>query len=378
MALPIPQYNPSGFREAADAAASKQLQGLYLERDAENTRYNRERQAAADQRVAAKYEQDLNDREREILAKVYAPMARDALEFKDGGPRAYFANLLANPRVAAQFKRDDFMDATDLQDPEFEVMVQGLAQMVPAQKPTAMWEDVQGPRGSRLQRNPATGELRQVVGPDNSQPAPQNTSRFVPLTPAEIEAAGLPPGTSAQRDSSSGKIDVLSKRDATGGLSQKDMTTARLKLNNVSIARKQLANIQKAFDAIKNSTSAGPGGQGRLPTPSGRAFDRAVDQMRSTLTSLTRVPGVGAMSDYETKLDQAKFPDRKEYEQVTQQQISDLGQLLDGIESGYSDLMGGNAGNVAPQQAQPQQEITATNPQTGQKIVLRNGQWVPL
>jgi hypothetical protein len=36
------------------------------------------------------------------------------------------------------------------------------------------WESSQGPRGSIIQTNPQTGEMKQVVGPDNSQPAPVN------------------------------------------------------------------------------------------------------------------------------------------------------------------------------------------------------------
>lgn len=42
----------------------------------------------------------------------------------------------------------------------------GLAGLM--EKPQRQWEDVKGPRGSMLQRDPSTGEMKQVVGPDNS------------------------------------------------------------------------------------------------------------------------------------------------------------------------------------------------------------------
>jgi hypothetical protein len=166
-------------------------------------------------------------------------------------------------------------------------------------------------------------------------------SQFRPMDAEEVSAAGLPAGSSAQIDEATGKIDVLSKRDQTATLSQKDATTAKMKLNTVKLARQQLNSIRERFEPLKNSVSAGPFGQGKAPTESGRSFDRAVDQMRSTLTALTRVPGVGAMSDYETKLDQSKFPTRDEYESVTQQQIADLDNMLNAIESGYGDLLSG-------------------------------------
>lgn len=166
-------------------------------------------------------------------------------------------------------------------------------------------------------------------------------SKFRPMTAEEVAAAGLPSGSSAQIDEATGKIDVLSKRDQTATLSQKDATTAKMKLNTVKLARQQLNNIRQRFEPLKGSMSAGAFGQGKVPSEKGRAFDAAVNQMRSTLTALTRVPGVGAMSDYETKLDQAKFPTRDEYEGVTEQQIGDLDNMLNAIESGYGDLLSG-------------------------------------
>lgn len=207
--------------------------------------------------------------------------------------------------------------------------------------------------------------------PDAKQEQPG--SQFTALTPDEVAKVGLPPGTSAQRDTRTGKIDVLSKRDNTATLSQKDATTARMKINTVALARKQLEDIRSAFlgkkdpkdpnkrsGGIKGTFSAGPG-QGYLPTEGGNSFDAAVDQMRSTLTALTRVPGVGAMSDYETKLDQAKFPSRKNYEGVTEQQINALEDQLALIENGYRGLLGDTEqqGSQQPAQGQPVQVRSA-------------------
>lgn len=198
----------------------------------------------------------------------------------------------------------------------------------------------------------------------------KSAGTFKAMTPAEIAAAGLPAGTSAQRDTVTGKIDVLSKRDNTGVLSQKDATTAKMKLNTVALARQQLNKIRDAFEGekdpktgqrtpgtgIQGTLSAGPSwtGQGIAPTEAGKKFDQRVNQMRSTLTALTRVPGVGAMSDYETKLDQAKFPTRGEYESVTLDTLNNLDDQLSLIETGYRDLLTGSApsSQTAPQPAQ--------------------------
>lgn len=211
----------------------------------------------------------------------------------------------------------------------------------------------------------------------NQKPA---GAQFVPLTPAEIQAAGLPAGTSAQRDTQTGKIDVLSKRDTSATLSQKDAVTAKNKLTTVRVARKQLDDIKKSFAAIQNTLSAGPLGQGKAPTEAGKKFDAAVGRMRSTLTALTRVPGVGAMSDYETKLDQQKFPDRSNYESVTADQIQGVDDLISILERGYSDLLSGGAGQAEQPDAQAPSQTAAPAPQDrkslgGKTYVKIDGKW---
>jgi len=142
-------------------------------------------------------------------------------------------------------------------------------------------------------------------------------------------------------------------------LSPKDTNTAKVKLTQVKVARNQLNEAKRHYAALKDTFSAGPGGQ-FIPTPAGKAFDAAVDSMRGSITALTRVPGVGAMSDYETRLDQSKFPSRGNYEQVGEQQLQALEQLLNTIEAGYSELLGGKQ---APSQEAPTRR--KFNPQTG-------------
>lgn len=208
--------------------------------------------------------------------------------------------------------------------------------------------------------------------PDKPTQAP---SQFRPLTSEEMLSMGLPAGSSAQVDMATGKVDVLSKKDVTGSLSKKDATIAKIKLNTVQLARQQLGRIRTQFGKIKGTLAAGPESRVMVLSEGSQKFDAAVNQMRSTLTALTRVPGVGAMSDYETKLDQSKFPDRLLREGVTEQQIGDLDAALNLIESGYTDLLSG--GEPAAQPAATQPAITATGP-NGQKLVLQNGQWVPL
>jgi hypothetical protein len=135
--------------------------------------------------------------------------------------------------------------------------------------------------------------------------------------------------------------------------SAKELQAARDKVRTVGIARQQLANIKEKWAALTGkdgAISAGPFLAGRLPTEAGSNFDAAVDQFRSTITSLTRTPGVGAMSDYETKLDQSKLPTRRDYESSTAQKIKDLEDFINNLDSGYADIVneGQQPGAQAP------------------------------
>jgi hypothetical protein len=341
----------AAFMEAQDnvmrnALAERQVgnQEAQLAAQQEAAQFQRQRLTAADQAAAAQDAAASEDNDRKELFNYFSHLSK--LRQNPEVFSATAAKMLQTPLFQKYQIEQDDLTPEEIDDvlPYFAAQ----AGQAPAPDPVR-FEEVQGPRGAVLQRDPRTGELKQVVGPDNSQPAAAPIAgQYRALSPQEIQMAGLPPGSSAQMDTRTGKIDVLSKPDATGGLSQKDLVTAKQKLNTVKIARQQLQNIKDKFANIQDSFSAGPGG-GRLPTPKGRAFDAAVGQMRSTLTALTRVPGVGAMSDYETKLDQQKFPDRKEFESVTADQIMGIEQLLDGIESGYTDLISGGS-TPAPQQ----------------------------
>ena len=130
-----------------------------------------------------------------------------------------------------------------------------------------------------------------------------------------------------------------SGRDAQR-ISAKDATTARQKITQIRAARQQINSARQAFQKLRGTFSAGLGGQ-YLPTPEGQAFDRAIANLAPLITAVTRVPGVGAMSDYESRLQNAALPSRGTYEDVTVQQFQDLENLLNTVEGGYNDLLSG-------------------------------------
>ena len=130
-------------------------------------------------------------------------------------------------------------------------------------------------------------------------------------------------------------------------VSPKERQTAFGKVQAAQLLRKQISDARAAFDQIKGTLAAGPSGYLMPLSETGQNFDAAVDALRSTVSALTRVPGVGAMSDYETRLDQAKIPQRGRYESTTEQQLQQLEEMAQFIESGYADMLGNDPSNEA-------------------------------
>jgi hypothetical protein len=364
----------AAFLEARDnvarnALAERQVAGSEQAQqfNQQNALFNQQRLAAADKTAAAELSKE---QEKQMLTQSYAQAQR--ILAAPPGQRRAVADALFDDEDRAELASQG-IDYNTLDDDGIAQVASKLENQIGAALgigPADQYEQVTGPRGAVMKRNKRTGEISQVVGPDNTESPNYGRGGFRTLSPIEIEAAGLPPGTSAQ-EGPDGKIVVISKRDNTAVLSQKDATTAKMKLNTVALARQQLAAIKRAFEGgvdpstgteekgIKGTFSAGGGGQGFIATPSGKIFDSRVDQMRSTLTALTRVPGVGAMSDYETKLDQSKFPRRGAYESVTADTIKNLEDQLSLIENGYKTLLEGGSTAQGSTPAAPPKETAA-------------------
>ena len=176
-----------------------------------------------------------------------------------------------------------------------------------------------------------------------------NREQWRVMSADDVKARGLPAGT--WKESSDGDVQPLNANTATSGggvkLSAKQRQVATDKVQTVKTLKGQLQKMKEAWKDIKDSQSAGMG-VGYLPTPEGQAFDATSKNMSSFIRQLTRTPGEGAMSDYESRLAQSILPTRTTHEAVTEQQIQDLEDLIGGIETGYSNLLNPEGEAEAP------------------------------
>jgi len=123
--------------------------------------------------------------------------------------------------------------------------------------------------------------------------------------------------------------------DAKNTLSPDKLQKVKSKQQSINALKMQLQKVRDSFSKIKGSASAGML-QGYLPTEGGQEFDRSVAMLAPLARQITRTPGEGSMSDYESRLVQLGLPSRTNYENVTENQIRDWEDLINVLEQGYA------------------------------------------
>ncbi|RKJ96632.1 hypothetical protein [Alicycliphilus denitrificans] len=123
-----------------------------------------------------------------------------------------------------------------------------------------------------------------------------------------------------------------------GGMSAAQLQNAQGKMQTVGILRKQIENL-KAARAKLGMADYGIVTGRQSVTDTARAYDAALAAIQPTVRQLTRTPGEGAMSDYETRLQQGQLPGRVDPLHVIDQKITQLDDLSNMIEQGYAGML---------------------------------------
>lgn len=256
-----------------------------------------------------------------------------------------------------------------------------------------------GPDGTPVRGEDVPG-ARVYTPPEKPQP------RFRAMNPQEIKSYGLPDGSSAQINDTTGQIQVLNNPAASGA------AAARGTFKNVQALRKEFDNLPEVknyklvLPLFNRAANAPPTRAGDLSIiyALGKMFDPGsvvregelvmAGNTAPWLTNLvskanSQLTGEGALSkDTRAAIIEALKGQMDSLRQPYEQERQRFSDYAD--ENGWepSSVVGkatpseafGDGGPGAPppvaQSPQPQQEVTATGP-NGQKLVLRNGQWVP-
>lgn len=329
--------------------------------DSRRNRLNELYMGNQEQRQSTLFQQQQADRQ---TSQQNAMATQDEAKRKEAGQRAFviMQNLAEAPpeqfqQLADQAAADPAFQvlgvSRDQITPETAQMVLSKARMnagvAPPEKPKQYTQE-NGPRGSVLQRDPVTGELKQVVGPDNSQPSAASANRVRTMTAQEVQQAGLPAGTSAQIDSN-GKIDILNKREGLSAAEQKTVREAKMRMPRLEAALRRTDRLGAAVAKIAQNPmfNGGPADAKVLKyTKDGQELAAASAQLMPELQALTRVPGIGSQSDLEARLASLALPSLEVAPEVNARSQAELKAFVEDLKAAYQSLLSGDQPTQAP------------------------------
>lgn len=170
------------------------------------------------------------------------------------------------------------------------------------------------------------------------------------LSPQEAQSMGFPAGPVYQQGPD-GEIKTIAGTAAAanaGGLTRQQAGLAKSKIQNLRAIEAQISRVERALQGVERGGNTGFF-MGRIPgalDPESDVFDKAVAGLAPLIRQLTRVPGEGAMSDYESRLAEATLPKRSDTPEGRREAIATMRELIRNAREGYEELLG--QGGTAP------------------------------
>jgi hypothetical protein len=280
----------------------------------------------------------------------FAQLARRGLEITDPQARRAFlkqATAAFGPHLSA-LGGDPAKSAAELDslsDEELTQRMTQVAQFAPAQPAAA---PIKVSPGETL-LDPAT---RKPIYSAPHKPE-KATAQWRYLTPDEIKQRGLPEGTSAQIDESSGKIDVVNKREGLSGAEQKTIREAKMRMPRLNATLRRVDRLGQAVDGLSKNVIFDGGPMDAMAlrySKQGQEINAAAAQLMPELQALTRVPGIGSQSDLEARLASLALPSLEMSPEVNKRSHAELRAFVEDLKSAYASLLEGSG---SPEQEKP-------------------------
>ena len=129
------------------------------------------------------------------------------------------------------------------------------------------------------------------------------------------------------------------------GLSKTQVGAARTKMTDLNAIAAQLDRVEVNMESAESGGWTGWIG-GRVPAgldAESDVFDKSIRLLASQIRKLTRTPGEGAMSDYESRLAEMTLPGRTDTAEGRREAIAGLRELVRLTREGYAELVGSGA-----------------------------------
>lgn len=205
------------------------------------------------------------------------------------------------------------------------------------------------------QRDPLTNEFSQLGGATQAKP-PASISEYR-LYSDQQQAMGKEPVSFLEFQKEIAAAGSTGRAEgAASVVPVGDRIDSAKQAPRIKAARSNLSGAREVSDRIAKR-AVGKGGplQGEALglTEDGQLFTQYIDNLMTHIQALTRIPGVGAQSDWEGRLNKAVLPDLSQRPSARQVALDELELLVSDLEEAASMVSSGNL-TSQPQSAQSQ------------------------
>lgn len=161
--------------------------------------------------------------------------------------------------------------------------------------------------------------------------------------------------------------DGTPKPKPDGGLTRTQAGVVRQKLTGLRTINGQLDRVDATLKALEEDGWAGPV-WGKVPLtgsmdPESAAFDKSIASLTALVRQLTRTPGEGAMSDYESRLAAMIPPARSDNKAARDEALAGIRELVRNLQMGYREMLDPEGDDPTPPAAGTKRR--KYNPATG-------------
>lgn len=365
MPINFTQRDPNAFYKGAEFEQQNRLTQLAMQNQQQDRQMALEDRNTRNQRQKVADEQAATDRERELAIKVYSPLARKAID--SGNPKQFIGSLFSNPQTAQMLQRDGVLEPADLQDPEFDMHIQALASFGQSQ------EQQQRVQSAQILANGNIGFLtvdgRVVDTGQKAKEQLQLTDIGGAPAIANLRTASTTQLSTPEQEQSAAaaKAGAISGAQAVAKNAADNVQTAMQNQRAYETYATAIGNLEKRLGATQTDPITG---RVIALTANAQAAEGAIAATAPILKALFRQAGEGTFTDRDQKLLTDMLPTRADHPEARKAKIEMINAIVKA-------KLGMDTAQPQQPAQQPAQAPTATGP-NGQKLILQNGQWVPL
>lgn len=124
------------------------------------------------------------------------------------------------------------------------------------------------------------------------------------------------------------------------GLTGQQYVNVRKNYAELQVAQRQLDRMKEEWNKSQRNKGLSSVWEYNPFNADNKVFDKTIDGFRSTMRKITKTPGEGSISDYETKLQQLELPDRWSFDEANLESFRNIEDRISSTMRMYEEVLG--------------------------------------